>query len=155
MLWNLRLLQLVVFSYFIGACLPLAAHSWHQLLLHNVRYSVTAFNQKRSSDIGQAAVLIKRYRLGYDVWILVQLLCILLLYSVTIGQRNWRNVLVLSLNVFFSFLLSGDHLPEEHCKCTKQLFFSSHLPFTLYSAIAHTSHILCGAENMFFIFYNV
>lgn len=48
-------------------------------------------------------------------------------------------------------LLSGDHLPEEHCKYTKHLLFL--LLFTHYSPIAHTSHILCVAKNMFFFFF--
>lgn len=53
------------------------------------------------------------------------------------------------LNGFLSFLLSGDNLPEEHCKYTRH-FFLFPLPFTYYSLIAHTLHTLCSAKNMLF-----
>ncbi len=119
---------------------------------------VTAFSQKDSSGLRQAAKLQKE---SLSCWWIISDACTEYLLNILIFiQQNSvqdiialrRKVLVKSLNVFFSSRLSGHNLPEEHCKYTKQSSsLSSPLPFTHYSPTAHTS--LRRAENM--LFHNV
>lgn len=129
-----------------GGLSPL--HHWRTYLMHYICLACHR-HQTPDSRIPQnvSVVLIKYHSLRCCVSFFFPFL---ISNAVSKTKLPWgRNVLVKPLNLFF-FHLSGDNLPEEHCKYTKQSLPSPRLCLSHITQPLLAHHTYCVVQRICF-----